>query len=108
MAPKLNSVKKYGNLGNIMSYDTRIDDEVILCIATASAQFGRLTNRLLHNRDIILMTKITVYCVVIKKCFSIRVKRGLDSFHTKSLPLIRGKTKYQTQMFLRDAANKLR
>ena len=82
------------NIGNTLSQNAMIDDDVSTRIGKASASFGRLTKRLWNERGVRLATKISVYCAVVLPTLLYgceawtpycRHIRRLDQFHMRSL-----------------------
>ena len=96
---QLKTVPHFPYLGSIITDTGDITNEVHRRISLASASFGRLNNRVFHNRDLTIYTKMTVYKAL---CLSILLYgceawvpyrkhlSKLESFHTGCLQRILG------------------
>ena len=90
---ELKDVSSIRYLGSVLSDSCDLGEEVQRRIGLAAASFGKLSNRVFHNRSLSLRTKVKVYRAI---CISIlygceawvpcrRHIRALDSFHIRCL-----------------------
>ena len=78
---KLNYVLEFTYLGSTISSDGCIDDEIQSRIATASASFGRLSQRLWNNHHVSMRVKGKIYRAIVLSTL-LYGARGLDSVQT--------------------------
>ena len=90
----LKTVNKFTYLGSTLSRNVRIDDEVVLRIAKASAAFGNLREKVWEREGLSTQTKLKVYKAVILPSLLYscetwtvysRHLKSLNSFHLKCL-----------------------
>ena len=90
----MTTVNKFTYLGSTLSRNVRIDDEVVLRIAKASAAFGNLREKVWEREGLSTQTKLKVYKAVIlpSQLYSCetwtvysRHLKSLNSLHLKCL-----------------------
>ena len=62
---QLKEVNTFKYLRSHISANGHIDDEISYRVQQANRAYGRLSNRVFHNRNITLTTKVTVYNAVV-------------------------------------------
>ena len=86
------TVHKFTYLGSTLSRNVRIDDEVVLRIAKASAAFGNMRGKVWEREGLSTQTKLKVYKAVFSLLYSCetwtvysRHLKSLNSLHLKCL-----------------------
>jgi transcription termination factor 2 len=98
---QLKKVDTFKYLGSHISANGHIDDEINFRVQQANRAYGRLSNRVFHNRNITLTTKVMVYNAVVLSSLLYGSEtwtlychhlRSLENFHNASLRKILGVT----------------